>query len=765
MKIHLRHKIIGLAIISALIPTLILVIFLRVREVPIEKAIKQEINSLLDDGLRTMVDGVYSTFYMAGITMDRRLEISTNIVDYILNEKGYASLSEKETVSWTVVNSLTNEKTTAILPRFLAGNDWIAPNKVFSQSTPIIDKISEVAGASLTIFQRVDSGGNLLSIASTVPTSSGDRNIGIVNPAYLPSGSLNPLVSAILRDQLYRETGYDASGNLTVSLYKPLKNKQEKIIGALCVEMKAKDFQSYLVESIKNLKVGSSGYVFAFKGIDVKIENALFMHSLNIPVSQILSADSIPIYESIRKKVSTANITNATVGNYSSIFVENYSWVEPGEKKPSEKEIAYAYFSGWDLIIGVTAYKRDFAGPYLVVTKTFVQLLFGVIIGGAIVMAIVGVIAWIAGGIIANPITLITNVARKVAEGDLNSASAFIIDIESTNKQIAKSRQSEDETGELFRAIILMIDNLNHLVGQVRRASVQLIATATAIDVTSKEQEDTIKDFGSYTNQIAAAVKQISSTSQDLYKTITGVSEVATETGSMVDAGLNELSGMESTMQNLTEATTSISGKLSTITEKAKNITSVVTTISKVADQTNLLALNAAIEAEKAGEFGMGFSVIANEIKHLADRTALSTFDIAQMVKEMQSAVGAGVMEMDKFTEEVKSGVDEVGRISGRLEKIILQVQQLTPRFDIVKEGMQLQSQGAQQINDAMVNLTEGANKTIEVLQEFEKATKSLHQAVGGLRTEVLKFKVSDNTHLTEMDSKPTDVHSTSETS
>lgn len=760
MKIHLRHKIIGLAIISALIPTLILVLFLEIREVPIKAAIVQEIDSLLKEHLKTMVDDAYTSFYMAGVTMDRQLESGISLVDYILDEKGDVSLSDKETVPWVAVNMLTNEKMTNTLPKFLIGSEWIAPNRVFSKPTPVIDKIGEVTGVSLTIFQRVNAIGDLLSIASNVPASNGDRNIGMLSPAYLSNGKPNPLTMAILRDQLYRETHYDAAGNLTVSLYKALKDKQEKIVGALCMEAEAEDFSSYLTESTKNLKVGTSGYVFAFKGIGVKIENALLIHSLNIPVSQILSSESIPIYEAIRRKVSTTDITNATVGNYSSMYVENYSWIDSGERKPSKKKIVYTYFAGWDLIIGVTAYERDFAKPFLLVGTTFVQLMLGVIIGGVIVMVIVGIIAWITGGIIANPITLITGIARKVAEGDLNSASAFIIDIESTNKQLAKARRSEDETGELFRAIILMIDNLNHLIGQVRRASVQLITTATNIDVTAKTQESTVSDFSTYTNQIAAAVKQISSTSQDLYKTITEVSEVATETGSMVDAGLGELSEMESTMQNLTEATTSISGKLSTITEKAKNITSVVTTISKVADQTNLLALNAAIEAEKAGEFGAGFSVIANEIKHLADQTGLATFDIEQMVKEMQSAVGAGVMEMDKFTEEVKGGVDEVGRISNRLEKIILQVQQLTPRFEIVKEGMQLQSQGAHQINDAMVNLAETANKTIEVLQEFEKATKSLHEAVDSLKGEVLKFKVLDGSPLIQAGSKPVDIHS-----
>jgi len=167
-----------------------------------------------------------------------------------------------------------------------------------------------------------------------------------------------------------------------------------------------------------------------------------------------------------------------------------------------------------------------------------------------------------------------------------------------------------------------------------------------------------------------------------------------------------------------------------------------VVTIVKVADQTNLLSLNAAIEAEKAGEYGRGFAVVATEVRRLADQTAVATYDIAQMVREIQSAVSAGVMGMDKFSEEVRRGISEVGQVGEQLSQIIQQVQALAPRVQMVNEGMQAQATGAEQINQALVQLGEATGQTVESLRQASFAIDELNLVANGLRNGVSRFKV-----------------------
>jgi methyl-accepting chemotaxis protein WspA len=275
------------------------------------------------------------------------------------------------------------------------------------------------------------------------------------------------------------------------------------------------------------------------------------------------------------------------------------------------------------------------------------------------------------------------------------------------------------------------------LVSRLQRSSVALMSTATQIAATSKEQQATVNGYSASTTQIAAAVKEISATSQELQSTLEQVSGVAANAASLAENGRSGLDEMDGTMRQLSGATSSISSKLAVIREKANDINLVVTTITKVADQTNLLSVNAAIEAEKAGEYGLGFLVVAREIRRLADQSAVATLDIEQMVRHMQAAVNAGVMEMDKFTEQVRHGVITVGTINQQLSQIIEQVQELNGRIESVNEGMRSQSQGASQISDAMTQLTDGARQTAASLKEFNSATESLRDVVSGLREEL----------------------------
>jgi methyl-accepting chemotaxis protein WspA len=323
----------------------------------------------------------------------------------------------------------------------------------------------------------------------------------------------------------------------------------------------------------------------------------------------------------------------------------------------------------------------------------------------------------------------VVDVAEKMSIGDLTGE----VHVSDTKDEISKLQNS-------FRS---MNQGLAALIKQVQTSGIQITSSATQIAASGKQLEATVNEQAASTNEVVATAKEIAATAGKLVKTMDEVSHMAESTAREASTGQKELVRMENTMKVLGNATISISNKLGIISEKANNINSIVTTITKVADQTNLLSLNAAIEAEKAGEYGMGFAVVAREIRRLADQTAVATLDIENMVKEMQSAVSTGVMEMDKFSHEVSRGMEDIRNIGVQLAQIIEQVQSLTPRFDSVNRGMEAQSEGAQQISETMAQLAEISLQTADALREINSSIAQLNEAAQGMRHEISRFKVS----------------------
>ena len=289
----------------------------------------------------------------------------------------------------------------------------------------------------------------------------------------------------------------------------------------------------------------------------------------------------------------------------------------------------------------------------------------------------------------------------------------------------------------IAQGIQKVVKSSSELVGQVKMSAIRINATTAEIASAAAEQDATVQTFNSSFNEIAAAVKQISATSKELARTIEAVGHQGRETARLARDGRENLGSMESSMASLSEATGSISTKLGTIREKAGAINVVVTTITKVADQTNLLSINAAIEAEKAGEAGRGFLVVAREIRRLADQTAVATLDIEQMVRHMQQAVSSGVMEMDKFSEQVRGGMKQVSTISQQLGQIMVQVQGQEGQFKQVEEGVTQQAEGAQQIDTAISQLGTGMRQVSTTSNEFSSAATHLHDSIQGMQDQV----------------------------
>ncbi|MCP4699828.1 MAG: methyl-accepting chemotaxis protein [Gammaproteobacteria bacterium] len=325
------------------------------------------------------------------------------------------------------------------------------------------------------------------------------------------------------------------------------------------------------------------------------------------------------------------------------------------------------------------------------------------------------------------PMRAMSDIACKLADLDLT------VSIKTTGK---------GETGRLLSAINRMTESFRRVIGQVQHSGIQVASSATELLATATLQKNIILNQIQATSNVRLSVEEISDVADELVETMTQVADKSGKTAEFASCGQADLVRMGEAISRMGNASNSISARLKNINEKMENVTGVITTISKVADQTNLLSLNAAIEAEKAGEYGRGFNVVAREVRRLADQTAVAALDIEQMIKGMLSAIAAGVMEMDKFMADVQHSAGIASQINAQMNEIIEQVQALSPRFEEVKTAMADQSGFARNIKRAMEDGHEGIQQTTNSLEESFQAIRQLNEAARSLQEEVLQLKL-----------------------
>jgi methyl-accepting chemotaxis protein len=738
VKITLKRKILGLAVAAAALPVLVILgLMIEFKRSVAEKA-GSELKAMGRANITQIARDVYNLCSTANELAQEKVDRSLDAARDLLARRGGAHTGS-EMVAWTAFDQVTGQRQAVELPRLLVGGTWLGDNRSFSVTTPFVDDVKRLTGGTATVFQRMNERGDMLRVATNIANADGSRAVGTYIAAIEPDGTPNPVVASVLGGQVYRGLAH-ILGRPYVTAYEPLRTGGGRVIGMLYAGEEISALNS-LRRAIMSTKVGGTGYVAV---IGCRGQNR---------GRYVISKDGKRDGDDIWNARDAAGdlliqrmVQRGLAAPRGEVFYEEYGWKNTDEERPRRKISALVYFEPWDWLINAGTYEDDYFSAVKTVDSAIGGLTGKVVGAGIAALALALIFAVFLSGKLARPLGVTAGVAKRIAGGDLLEARRELSVLGNGDAQPhrpARWIEDVDEAAELVESFRAMTGRLDSLIGQVQRSGIQVNASALQIAASARQLEATVAEQAASTREVTATSKEISATSTDLLRTMGGVSESVAQAGGKAESGQADLERMRAAMQQLAQATNSISAKLGVISERANKISSVVATINKISDQTGLLALNAAIEAEKAGEHGRGFSVVAREISRLADQTAVSTHDIESVVREMQSSVSSGVMEMDRFSEEVRRRAEEVGTVGQQLAQIIEQVQTLGPQFEAVQEGMNVQTQGAQQISEAMIQLSQAAEQTRESLQEFKQATEQLNGAVQGLQSEVAKFHIS----------------------
>jgi methyl-accepting chemotaxis protein len=339
-------------------------------------------------------------------------------------------------------------------------------------------------------------------------------------------------------------------------------------------------------------------------------------------------------------------------------------------------------------------------------------------------------------------ITHLLEEISTVAEGDLTVQAEVTADI----------------TGAIADSFNLMIDELRKIIINIQTTTAQANVFFDDAVVNFQQSEKVFNRQAQQVGAVTGAVAEIDRSIQRVSESATISAEVAQEARRNArqgnDSVVKTISGMNRIRGNVQET----SKKIKRLGESSQQISEIVKLIDDIADQTNMLALNAAIQAAMAGEQGKGFSVVSEEVRRLAERSANATREIAALVKSIQDDTTEAIVAMEESTREVVDGsqlADEAGRALSQIETV---VDRLADLITNISQVSRQQAASSTNIARNMSELSKLTDEAATLRRQSAEAVQTVASTAEELRRSVSAFKVNTENELSPMDALPAGV-------
>jgi len=358
-------------------------------------------------------------------------------------------------------------------------------------------------------------------------------------------------------------------------------------------------------------------------------------------------------------------------------------------------------------------------------------------------------------------INALTDAAQKVSQGDLT---------------VQVNTDAKGEMGTLMNSFNDMVMNLRDLVRQTKGNSLDLSSSVQQIASSSEQMNAAVQQVSSTVQQMAKGsqtqaqdleetnkiIEQASITMKELASKAMSSAELSTSVGKTSESGSKSAAEASDRMSRIIHVSEESVTKIKDLAQRTEHITSVLGVIRKIADQTNLLALNAAIEAARAGDAGRGFAVVADEVKRLAEGSAKSSEEIANLIKQIQDDAKLTAQIIEDGTHEISEGITIIGKAMGALKEITKKIQDLNTNVIEVSTSSQSQVTAMEQLRAKVADIAAIAEENAAATEEASAATEEQTAGMQEITTTaqhlstlgqelmhvVIRFKVPETTKV-----------------
>ena len=403
-------------------------------------------------------------------------------------------------------------------------------------------------------------------------------------------------------------------------------------------------------------------------------------------------------------------------------FVD-YLWPKPGSDTPVEKVSYVKGFDAWGWIIGSGIYIDDVNAIFKQNAMKF--LAWGLLIGGFIAVSLTLVSRNVIKTLGGDPLYA-SQITRRIAAGDLTTDVVC----------------APGDTSSVLAGMNDMQQTLRKMIGEIVRGAEQLSSASEQLLQASEEVATRSRLQSESASSMAAAVEEMTVSIDQVAENAREAHTISVQAGDLSNRGAEVIQNAATEMHSLSNAVQSSSAIIEDLGRQSNQITSIVNTIKEIADQTNLLALNAAIEAARAGEQGRGFAVVADEVRKLAERTSLSTTEIAGMVSKIQNGTRNAVESMETGVVQAGKGVELASQAGASITEIRDGSVRVMAVVNSISDSIREQGTVSSEIARNIEHIAQMSEESVSAIQHTADAARHLQQLSSGLHASVSRFKL-----------------------
>lgn len=401
-------------------------------------------------------------------------------------------------------------------------------------------------------------------------------------------------------------------------------------------------------------------------------------------------------------KYMVKELVAGAVKNKDEGFFLDYWFPKMGEEKPSPKKGYVKLFAPWGWVVGTGIYVDD-------VEKTIAEDRQAQIIMNLAIMILAFVILTVyTRKFISIPLAQMSEDAKLMAKGKFTRIMSI---------------HSNDEIGDLAESLNQMAAGLKGLIERIITVAQNLAAQSQQLAASCEEVSATTEEVASTANEVAAMTEQG-------VENVIITAQQSKQVLATAEAGNQSVERTVGMMNAIAQGSQSTEAAVKQLGELSLQIGNISAVITGIAEQTNLLALNAAIEAARAGEHGRGFSVVAEEVRKLAEQSGSAAKEIGQLIGQIQRDVSNSVEKMAANSQQVLQGVDLASEAGRALAGIVQANGQNLSLIQEIVESIQQASQGTKQLTTSNEQITSAVQQIASAAQELANLSTELQNSV-----------------------------------